>query len=72
MGKVIYNKLYIYVLEINILFKKCFTLQTSSSTEKHLITQLLQSFDENPSISGIIKELSKAFDTVNHGTLLKK
>ena len=45
MGKVIYNKLYIYVLEINILFKKYFTLQTSSSTEKHLITQLLQSFD---------------------------
>ena len=31
----------------------------------HLKIQLLQSFDKNSSILGIIKDISKAFDTAN-------
>ena len=37
-----------------------------------LATNILQSFDDKMQTIGVFLDLSKAFDTINHSTLLKK
>ena len=47
----------------------------SNSTERaviQLISQILNAFNENKYTLGILIDLSKAFDTVDHNILLKK
>ena len=64
-----YNRLFKYLSENSMLYKKQFGFQTSHSTEHAillLVNQLYQSFDESKFTLGIFIDLSKAFDTVDH------
>ena len=67
-----YNRLFKYLSENSMLYKKQFGFQTSHSTEHAillLVNQLYQSFDESKFTLGIFIDLSKAFDTVDHKKL---
>ena len=67
------NNVYTYLIESNILFNKQFRFRAKHSTE-HAITELvdaiLNGFSEEKYILGVLIDLSKAFDTVNHQILL--
>ena len=75
LERLMYNRLYNYLLEHNLLYEKQFGFQASNSTEHaviQLVDQILHAFKENKYTLGIFIDLSKAFDTVNHDILLKK
>ena len=70
-----YNRLYNYLLQDNLLCEKQFDFQAANSTEDaviQLISQILDAFNENKYTLDIFIDLSKAFDTVDHDILLKK
>ena len=70
-----YNKLYKYFTEHNILYSKQFGFQRNNSTE-HVIIQLYdqicESFEQNKFTLGVFIDFSKAFDTVDHNILIEK
>ena len=70
-----YNRLYNFLRENNILYEKQFGFQNSHSTD-HAIIQLIdeisKSFEKNEYSLGVFIDLSKAFDTVDHQILLGK
>ena len=75
LERIVYNRLFKYLSENSILYKKQFGFQTSHSTEHAillLVNQLYQSFDESKFTLGIFIDLSKAFDTVDDKILTKK
>ena len=66
-----YNCLYKYLIENNILY--CF--QNDHSTDHavvQLVDQIMESFENNKYRLGVFIDLSKAFDTVGHSILLKR
>ena len=70
-----YNRLCKYRLQNNIFYEKQFGFQASDSAEHtviQLISPILDAFHENKYTIGILIDLSKAFDTVDHNILLKK
>ena len=70
-----YNHLYQYLTENKILYPKQFGFQTGHSAEHaivQLVDQILESFEYNKYPLGVLIDLSKAFDTVDHSILLKK
>ena len=70
-----YNRLYKYLVENNILYSKQFVFQNGHSTD-HAVAQLgeqiIESFEDKKYTLGVFIDLLKAFDTVDHSILLKK
>ena len=70
-----YNRLYKFLLENNILYQRQFGFQNAHSTEHailQLVNQIKEAFSQGKYTLGIFLGLSKAFHTVNHNILLEK
>ena len=70
-----YNRLCKYLTENNLLYCKQFGFQKRLSPEHAILPldeQINQTFEKNEFTLGIFVDLTKALNTVDHQTLLKK
>ena len=75
LERIMYNRLYNYLNENEILNGKQFGFQAGHSTEHailELIDQVSHAFGNNSFVPGVFIHLSKAFETVDHNILLEK
>ena len=75
LERLMYNRLYKYLKENNILYEKQFGFQSRYSTNDaivQLVDKIFDSFEKEQFILGVFIDLPKAFDIVDHSILLKK
>ena len=75
LERVMYNRLYKHLLDLNILYKKQFGFQEGHSIYHafpQLVDQIQNNFEQNNFTLGVFSDLSKAFDTADSNMLLKK
>ena len=69
------NRLFSYVSQEKKIYSKQFGFQSGHSTEHailQLANQIRESFENNLYTLGVFTDLSKAFDTINHSTIILK
>ena len=75
LESVMYNRLYKYLKENNIIYKKQFGFQrgySSNDAIAKLVNKMFDSFEKEQFSLKVFIDLSKVFDTVDHFVLLKK
>jgi len=75
LEKIIYKRIYNFLLKNNVLYKHQFGFRTGHSTTLSLIEivdEIYKNLDDNNYAMGLFLDLQKAFDTVNHSILLDK
>ena len=75
LERIMYNRLYSYLTENNILFNKKFGFWGTHSTEHallELVDQIKNTFNGKNYLLGLFIDLSKAFDTVEHYEINRK
>ena len=73
--KIISNRLLSFLLKYNILYDHQFGFIPGTITIHailSLVDYLINSFEDNKSTCGIFQDISKAFDTIDHNSLLSK
>ena len=69
LERIMYNRLYKYFIENNILYSKQFGFQNGHSTDHAVVVdQIIESFENKKYILGVFIDLSKAFDTADQRT----
>ena len=74
-GKTMYNRLYKYLTDNNLLYKKQFGFQVGYSTDHaivQLVDQVRNSFESKHYTLAVFVGIPKTFDTVNHKILISK
>ena len=72
---IMYSRLFSYVSQEKCLYSKQFDFQSGHSTEHailQLTNQIHESFENNLYTLDVFKDLSKAFDTINHSIIHEK
>ena len=75
LERIMYNRLYKYLVDNELLYEKPFGFQKGHSTDHtimELVSEISDSFDKNMYTLGVFIDLSKAFDTVGHEILISK
>ena len=75
LERIMYNRLYTYLTENNLIYWKQFGFQAAHSTEHailQLTNQVLNSFNEDKFIPRVFLDLSKTFDAIDQNIFLKK
>ena len=75
LERLMYNRLFKHLSNLKIFYPKQFGFQKGYSTDHallQLVDQIYESFECREYTIGVFKDLSKAFDTVDHNILLKK
>ena len=73
--KIIFNRLNNFFFSKSTIYENQFGFRKNHSTSHAInfsVDKILEGLDRNKHMLGIFKDLSKAFDTINHDKLLKK
>ena len=75
LERVMHNRLFKYLLDSNILYKKQFGFQEEHSTDHailQLVDEMYNTFEQNNFTLGVFIDLPKTYESLDHNILLKK